>query len=246
MVAFGISADDASTMRREMHRSRFMYREHNSTTYKPLDNLLNKEKDMYQRLIKKSQEHWQGKVDCQVMRERAKKNHNGKQLEDELTRIDLIEKDYNVDPLQDIAHCQAALRKLDTPDLNPSILNDIFRGSRHEFRQLDYPDVDDFINLQPRHAFARVERAENVTLFRTLAAPEPEPAARDAILNETRRAFEARQQQRAKEAPPKIELDTPVPAAEEQEAAPTTTQPKKKSIRAVPKTPPKTDEDFSF
>jgi hypothetical protein len=246
MVAFGISADDASTMRREMHRSRFMYRENGGTIYQPLENLLNKEKDMYQRLLKKSEEHWQAKVNCQVMRDRAKKNHNGKQLEDELTRIDLIEKEYKSDPLQDIAHCQAALRKLDTPDLNSSILNDIFHGSRHEFRQLDYPDVDDFINLQPRHAFARIERAENVTLFQTLAAPEPEPAARDAILTETRRAFEARQQQRAKEAPPRIGLDTQAPAAEEQEAASTTAQPKKPQLRVVPKTPPKTDEDFSF
>ena len=60
---------------------------------------------------------------------------------------------------------------------------------------------------------------------------------------QTRRAFEAREQQRAEEAPPPSNgLDTQVPAAEEPEAA----QPKKKQRCSVPKTPLKADQDFAF
>src|SRR5262249_18359393 len=37
-------------------------------------------------------------------------------------------------------------------------------------------------NQQPRHAFCRKERAENVTVFRTLPAPDPNPQLKAQII----------------------------------------------------------------
>jgi len=63
---------------------------------------------------------------------------------------------------------------------NHKTLKELFPD--YEFRSLDYPDVDDFINLKPYHAFCRVERADNVYALRTLPAPDPNGETRKQIL----------------------------------------------------------------
>jgi len=45
-------------------------------------------------------------------------------------------------------------------------------GSDYEFQEFTFPDVDDFVNLPPHHAFCRRERAENLVLFRAAAPNE--------------------------------------------------------------------------
>lgn len=75
------------------------------------------------------------------------------------------------------------LKRLSSATLRISYLKENFLD--YEFKETTFPDTDDFINQKPRHAFCRKERAENVTLFRTLPAPDPNPTVKAAVLRES-------------------------------------------------------------
>ena len=52
----------------------------------------------------------------------------------------------------------------------------------YEFREIGFPEVDDFLNLRPHHAFCRMERAENVAAFHAARPPIPDRSVRATIL----------------------------------------------------------------
>jgi len=93
----------------------------------------------------------------------------------------------------------------------------------YQFHQTTFPEPDDFINMQARYAFCRMERADNVTAFRTVAPPDPTPGTRGQILN----AMRERHADRKKAQPP------PRP----QQPRPAQAEPSRKSKARILKTP---------
>jgi hypothetical protein len=78
---------------------------------------------------------------------------------------------------------ERTLQTLDRDDLNFQVLRELFPD--YHFREETFPEVDDFINLEPHHAIARVERADNVIPFRVPPPDTLNPAMREAILART-------------------------------------------------------------
>jgi hypothetical protein len=230
LVAFGISAADAQLLRREMHQSRFTYRALQSADYRPLAELIDSERAALQEKI----------AGCYRLDEQAKSEPPTSGLNQATRGRAAIRQ-----------AAEERLQQLSVPALPLAYLREFFPD--YEFKETDFPDVDDFINLQPRHAFVRLERAENVCMIRTVAPPEPDTVVRSAILYEMQQTHQARQKHRVKkeeflqpepvqaESPPNgLDTQVPPPAAKEPEAEPVQEHP------AVPKKPPKTDEDFEF
>jgi len=74
-----------------------------------------------------------------------------------------------------------------------------------DIKPTTFPDTDDFINMQPRHAFIRKERAENVFVFKTNAPPPAVAGIKGKILHNMREIHAERLQARP-QATPKLKL----------------------------------------
>jgi len=208
IICFQISAEDAQTFRREMHRSRIVYREKETAAYRPIGELL----EYMRSLIKREEQEHLGfskdrKHDA-VLRERHER----------------IRQDY-----------ANLLGKLDASPLSADAVRDVARHKHpllldrplfpdYEIRQLDFPDPDDFINLKARTAFCRMEKAENVTAISTIRPRDPTPGTRGKILN----AMRERHAERMKAKPKPTPQAQPPPAQEE---------PDRKSKARILKTP---------
>ncbi|MBI3302428.1 MAG: TraM recognition domain-containing protein, partial [Deltaproteobacteria bacterium] len=66
-----------------------------------------------------------------------------------------------------------------------------------EFRRTAFPEPDDLTDLDRFHAYCKVDRASNVFKFKTVPAPAPDDRIRQAILDRMRRRAEKRVRQRA-------------------------------------------------
>lgn len=173
LISFQVSAEDAAALRKEMHRSRFVYRPKTTSDYLPIEDFIENIKPYYKR--------------------RDAENRVMLKLTDN-------QKTY--------LYAEKMLEALESPNLNMSTFRELFPGV--EFRQLDFPDVDDFINLPRYHAFCRAERADNVFPIRTTPTPTPNAAIRNEILQDTRGRFEARQKIRPEPAQLPMRREEPV------------------------------------
>jgi hypothetical protein len=185
LLSFAVSHDDATRLRREMHRSRIIVRVKERPDYVTLADFVAYQKDLYRRAIEDKKylgmsheerreydaafDSWQGAM-------AASRLYNARRAE--IGRV---------------------MEVLDRPDLTVNVLRELFRD--YEFREESFPDVDDFLNLPPHHGLCRVERADNVFPFRAPFPQPGDPARRAAIL--------ARQRD---EAPPAPSTTEPSPA----------------------------------
>jgi hypothetical protein len=95
-----------------------------------------------------------------------------------------------------------------------------------DFEQTTYPDVTAFQSVPLRHAYCYVKPARKIFLFRTIAAPTPDPSISERILTHTHLCFLQRTSQRRKTDetaqppdlhPPHGKLDTKVEHPQKQE-----------------------------
>lgn len=166
IISFQISAEDAGSLQREMHRSRFLVRPHESNTFSPVSDFLERQKEIYRVALA---DKWAGLPPAELEQWKKKRlagfaGEAGFQQELAARRVKM----------------KNILETMERGSLDPRFMKEIFPD--YEIRELTFPNVDDFINLPPHHAFARMERADNVFPIRTLPAPDPDQETREIIL----------------------------------------------------------------
>lgn len=232
LIAFQISADDAHAMQREMHRTRYMYRQPNKPNFYEFEDLLNAEREKY----RQQAASWQEELDKMGTVEeyiRSHKNQTPEQARKNWEGVSAMQRSKRDKELK-------RLDFLNSSDFTLSYIRE--RWPDYEFKETTFPDTDDFINQQPRHMFCRLERAENVYLLRTLPAPDPNPQVKAAVIREMEQRHQEREKKLAAE---KKEQLQPVQVAAPQ--APELTEPqqprKPKFIFTAPMPPPPAQEE---
>ncbi len=245
IISFQVSAEDASRLQREMHRSRYVVRPKQSSQLVPFNEFITQQKQICTLALT---DKWAGmpRADRQVLEGKAATSFSGamnfrREVEARREKV------------------RSVLATLERGEPDPKFLKEVFPD--YEIRALSFPNVEDFTNLPPRHAFARIERAENVTFFRTVAAPEPNQEIRAAILETLQHRTPERSEARAADAPqqangiaPPVTLheEEPITKAAEldhvQEARERRANQQSQKKRNPPsKAPaPKSDEEFEF
>lgn len=199
LIAFQVSAEDAATLKKEMHHRGGVWRIQGQNAEHPVEDFI-----PYAR--------------------------------DALKRFHPPTSDYDRIGHTNYAHAQRLLKKLEEPNLSIESLKDITREysyyidkpsefpkwhkehifPRIDFRDSSYPETEDFLNLPPHHAFARIGRAENVFAFRTLPARPSYTITREEVLHHQQ--YRTRTRQKAKgqatngarqEAPPRPQEKPP-------------------------------------
>ena len=84
----------------------------------------------------------------------------------------------------------------------------------YKIHEKQFPEPRDFINMIPRTAFIRKERAQNVTAFKTHAPPPPVAGIKGQILHNMRDLHAERQQARPAATPKKSNVIPIRPEAE--------------------------------
>jgi len=161
IVSFQVSAEDAPHLRKEMHRSRFLAISRSTPKTISIEEMI-----QHKRV---SLTHYKEKWDEICHKQDPAMVHMlGKKESQELYRPHM--------------NAESDLQELDALALNPNptALQTFFPD--YDIRQLSFPEVDDFINLQPYHAFCRIERADNVYALRSFPAPHPNGETRSRIL----------------------------------------------------------------
>jgi hypothetical protein len=206
LVSFGVSSDDARKLQHEMHRTRHFVREPKTGKETPAAKFMiyvrEKLTQEYQGLDKALHSGW-----SYAFLNKPERDEVGELLrlldDTTLTKDALLqrllslrlnkfwvdeEEGYNDDPWS--AGRSYTERKIHYTDGTPLFPD-------YELKETTFPDVDDFINLPPHHAFARIERAENVHPFKTNPPPQPTTGTRGQILAAMRAQHEERAKKRA-------------------------------------------------
>jgi len=198
IISFQISAEDAGTLRREMKSTRYRLRNRQTKTPVPLSVAIESDKRRFEEYI-------------------TDYSKRGKEAENELQQLaaDRVVQRYRGQI--------AALQNFTPAEFIAEYSPPSDKSAKYELEEYTFPDTDDFINMQARYAFCRMERAYNVTAFRTVAPSDPTPGTRGQILNAMRERHADR-----KKAQPPPRPQQPRPAREE---------PKRKSKARILKTP---------
>jgi len=203
LISFQISAEDAGTLRREMRGSKYAWRNRKrGGDWRPISDAIENEIAFRKR---EGVEYYKKRIkDAQAS--------NNQEHENEIRRWHGL-----------IQETMTAIDELSDPHTPLSTILRMIDREEREIHQIPFPDPDDFINMQARYAFCRMERADNVTAFRTVAPPDPTPGTRGQILNAMRERHADR-----KKAQPPPRPQQPRPAREE---------PKRKTKARILKTP---------
>jgi len=170
LVAFQISATDAGILNREMKRTEHLVRERGTRDYFPATDF----RAELRKKLKGECLRYNNMAD--VMKawgevQAFKIEKIIELIDDPNTTLDVIKERVLTFRLVDSRTGRPTSKPL-LPD--------------YEFLQRTYPDVDGFVNLKPRTAFIRKERAEDVTLFKTNAPPPPVAGIKGKILHNMR------------------------------------------------------------
>ena len=184
LISFQVSADDANRLKREMHRTRFEVRAKESPAFMSVDGFLEKERG---RLAKRQQdiEHEKKIIEQQVLMDMESWRGQEKPPEAKAWRRE-TNKEYEKLVYEEF-EINRKLEALNDSNKNLHSLRDIF--SDYQFKETDFPDTQDFINIPPRTAFCRMERAENLHVFRTIKSPDPVAGIRGQVLHAMREQY---------------------------------------------------------
>jgi hypothetical protein len=164
IVAFQVSAEDAPVLRKEMHRSRILVRTEGKSEFGTLSDFVAYQREVYSQAL---QDRYLG---LSVEDRRALRKHEQKGMRAAFESGTLLG-----ERKREIAR---VLDLLAQESIEVEALRELFPD--YEFRELSFPDVDDFLNLAPYHAFCRIGSAENVAAIRCIPTNEPGPERREA------------------------------------------------------------------
>jgi len=129
------------------------------------------------------------------------------------------------------------------------------QSSPFYYRDEPFPNPDDFINMQPRHAICKMERADNVTAFTTVAPPDPVAGIKGQILHAMRERYAERTKPHAPKPQPHTEQQPAVAVGAEyaQAAEPRQEPPHLRVVKggrgstpSPTRKKPSTEEEFDF
>lgn len=198
LLAFQVSADDATALRKEMHHTRLVVRPREETTFYLLADFVAAQKEIYREALS---DKYLGMSADERRKHRALKNFSkaggmwaaaaqgwiaGGQMNRRREEMERV------------------LALLETGPLEVKGLAELFTD--YEFRELSFPEIDDFLNCQPGVAFCRVGSADNVCAITFHELPEPDPTHRDSMMAEMTRRF-ARQPAAESPKPPPRQRD---------------------------------------
>lgn len=238
LVAFNISADDAGTMQREMHATRYICRRTNQAETLPFSYFLDAvrhrlklARDAYRKRKEWEQVAWENSAG-HPSRLWANRFSDGKSSAKRIMRERHPELDewqhYILNHPDTSGSAEAAFcarldeleRQLNSPTLSLDFLRDVARfhivhgvqvASDLEIFQETAPSREDFLNLPPHTAYVRIERAENVSR-RSMPPPRASTTAiRDEILARQRELYPSTPRQPTASSSPSLPPSTEQP-----------------------------------
>jgi len=223
IISFQISAEDAGKLRREMKSTRYRIRNRHDKTPYPLSVAIESEKRRIEETMgfdnKKRAERVAELQQLEANPRSVARGEYSKRVASLRERIATSD-----DLLQLGKEKIAELQNLTAKEFISEYSPPSSKTADYELEEYPSPDPDDFINMQARHALCRIERAENVTAFHTVAPSDPTPGTRGQILH----AMRERHAEHMKAKPEPRSQAQPPPAQEE---------PKRKSKARILKTP---------
>jgi len=174
LIAFQVSAEDAAALRKEMHRSRLTVRQREDTAFYTLQEFVEAQKQLYRDALA---DKYLGMDSKERSRHRVMSKFRPQDgllgaLAQGLFVGGLMKKRRH--------EMERVLEILETGPLETKTLAELFTD--FEFRELSFPDVDDFLNCKQGVAFCRVGSAENVCAITFDPLPEPDQTRRDELM----------------------------------------------------------------
>jgi len=173
VVSFQVSAQDAPTLRKEMHRSHLVVRPKNSNHTLSVADFRAQQLQTYTAALEDPYLGMAGKERRRFSEFATKEEATRAKT---ARRLSIVGQELNERRQQ----MRQTLRVLSDPTMDVAALRHLFPD--YEFRDRGYPDVDDFINLEPHHSFCRIGSAENVFPMRSLPPLTPEAETRERVL----------------------------------------------------------------
>lgn len=180
VVAFQVSADDATALRKEMHRTRIVVRPREKSDFYLLTDFVEEQKETYRAAL--TDKYLGMNVD---ERDKFRKMQNFANA-DGLWAAAAQGLVVGTQRKRRREEMERVLARLDGP-LEVRALAELF--PHYEFRELTFPDPDDFLNCRPGVAFCRVGSADNVCAITFDELPEPDPTHRDSMMAEMAKRF---------------------------------------------------------
>lgn len=178
LISFQVSAEDAPKLRKEMHHSRTMVRPPQENEYVSLSDFVAYQKETYSEALNDKFLGMSREERGRIKRQR-RASYSGGFLSGASAELD-VQRQLSGRR----GEIERALSLLDQGNLDVPLLRELFPD--FEFRQISFPEVDDFLNLQPYHAFCRIAQADNVYAIRCLPAPVPSAERQEEILRFTK------------------------------------------------------------
>ena len=182
LISFQVSAPDATSLRKEMHRSRLLVRPREETGFCTISEFVAHQKQVYREAL--SDKYLGMSLEERREYREAQKYHHASSMLGALkqgTRVGEMTRARR-------AEIERVLALLEEGSFEVKALSELFPD--YEFREVSFPDVDDFLNLGPGVAFCRVGSADNVCAIQCQKLPDPEPTRRDTVLAELAKRFE--------------------------------------------------------
>lgn len=181
LMAFQVSAEDAGALRKEMHRSRLVVRPREQSEFCGLSEFVAYQKQVYREALadkylgmNAKERRWH-RTKSDVAKAGGFMTGVAQQM---WTSTQMSERR---------AEMERVLALLESGPFEVQALGELFPD--YEFRELSFPDVDDFLNLGVGVAFCRVGSADNVCAIQCGELPEPDPTRREAVVAEMEKRF---------------------------------------------------------
>lgn len=182
LVSFQVSASDATSLRKEMHRSRLVVRPREETGFRSLSDFVEHQKQLYREALK---DKYLG-----MSLEERREFRSAQSYHQAGSMLAAASQGFKVGEMMRTrrAEMERVLALLEQGTFEVKALSELFPD--YEFRELSFPDIDDFLNLGQGVAFCRVGSADNVCAIECRMLPEVDPTSRDTVLAELAKRFE--------------------------------------------------------
>lgn len=176
VVAFQVSADDASRLQREMQTSRIVVRRRESKEFQPVEEFLAERREILHQALKDKY------LGMSVEERRQHRNKKRLAYQGATSMVDFAVGGMQVGRMNanrraEIERMLATLEGNDPLDVRT--VSELFPD--FEVRELSFPAASDLTGIPARHAFCRVGQSNVVAVIRCLPSLSPDPETREAV-----------------------------------------------------------------